>query len=293
MYIPLLPLGIWTILWDLGQKGQSLPPLRFSLTVVGFILTIWGGLTMIGMGNSQVKTTADMIKLLHWNVKWGGIGYNGHLTKNYKGDEWPVIRTKIYQYHPDIIVLSEPPQLDDWLAQLTQQMGPHWSMLKRYRTERNGIAIFAAGHLQLKRFIHVRQGMAMLVVATIHGQALHLLLVDGERSVRELKTPLLTDVIQATLNNSTSRQTIDMIIGDFNAVSRSIGFDSYAIAAGGYQLAGKSTRGLRGTWPFFLPLFDIDHVWLHNRFQIMKVDLFSNINTDHRGQMVYFKKKGK
>ncbi|HHB92272.1 MAG TPA: hypothetical protein ENK59_03560 [Thioploca sp.] len=33
MYIPLLPLGLWTILWDLSQMGRSLS--HFSLTLVG------------------------------------------------------------------------------------------------------------------------------------------------------------------------------------------------------------------------------------------------------------------
>ncbi|EDN66703.1 membrane protein [Beggiatoa sp. PS] len=288
MYIPLLPLGLWTILLDLWQGGHSLPKLRFSLTIIGLIITIWGSYSMIGTGNNSAKITANTISLLHWNVKWGGIGYNGHLTSQYTGDEWPSIREDIFQHYPDIIVLNEPPQIDSWLAQLTQQMGPNWSMFKYYRTERNGLAIFSLGKLQFERLVKIRNGLAMLVKVTVREQALRLLLVDGERSVRKVRTPLLTDIIKAVIDSDRQGQPIDMIVGDFNAVSRSIGFDSYTIAAGGYQLASRNARVWRGTWAFFLPLYDIDHIWIHKRFEIIQLKMLMNLNTDHRGQLVYF-----
>jgi endonuclease/exonuclease/phosphatase (EEP) superfamily protein YafD len=288
MYIPLLPLGLWAILLDLWQTGHSLPKLRFGLTIIGLTLAIWGSYSMIGTFNNSAQITASGISLLHWNVKWGGLGYDNYLINKYQGDEWASIRAEIFQHHPDIIVLSEPPQLDSWLAQLTQQMGPNWSMLKSYRTKRNGLAIFSSGKLQFERLVKIRHGMAMLVMVTVREQSLRLLLIDGKRSVRKIRTPLLTDIIKAVIDSDQQGQPVDMIIGDFNAVSRSVSFDSYSTAAGGYQLASKNARVWRGTWPFFLPLYDIDHIWIHKRFQIIQLKMLMNFNTDHRGQLVYF-----
>ncbi|MDM8560384.1 endonuclease/exonuclease/phosphatase family protein [Candidatus Parabeggiatoa sp. HSG14] len=292
MYIPLLPLGLWTILLDLWQNGRSLPKLRFGLTLIGITLTIWGAIPMIGIGNAQTNIPPNAITLMHWNVKWGGIGYDNYIENRYNGEEWPSIRKDIEQRRPEIVILSEPPQLDSWLTQLTEQLGAKWSM-KRYRTKRNGFAVFSLWPLQFERFMEIRNGVAMSVVVTVRDQALRLLLVDGERSIRKIRTPLLTDIIQIVIEADKQGKPVDLIIGDFNAVSRSIGFDTYAVAAGGYQLAGKAYRGWRATWPSFLPLLDIDHVWIHKRFQIFNVEMWHNFYTDHRGQMIYFKPKPK
>ena len=47
---------------------------------------------------------------------------------------------------------------------------------------------------------------------------------------------------------------IDLVVGDFNAVSRSIGFDALEAAGDGYRLASRSHLGWRGTWPSPLPV---------------------------------------
>jgi len=286
MYIPLLPLGLWAILLDFWQAGRSLARFRFSLTFIGLGIAIWGGLSMMGGNDLKTNTVSNPVSLLHWNVKWGGIGYDNYLKNQYQGDEWASIRQDISQRHPDIIVLSEPPQLDTWLDQLIQEMGAGWSLFKHNHTKRNGLAILSSWPLQFERLIKIRDGAAMSVVVTVRDQRLRLLLVDGKRSVRRLRTPRLTDIIQIAIDNQ--EQPIDIIVGDFNAVSRSLGFDAYTTAAGGYQLASKAAPVWRGTWPTLLPLYDIDHIWVHKRFQILNVEMFSNLNTDHRGQKVSF-----
>ncbi|HEC85770.1 MAG TPA: endonuclease/exonuclease/phosphatase family protein [Thioploca sp.] len=301
MYIPLLPLGIGAIMLDLLLRGRSLSNFRFGLSIIGILLIVWGYFSMTGAEEFQANTAIagdsmapNTTSLLHWNVNWGGVGYDDTLKNQSEGKEWASIREDIYPRHPDIIVLNEPPQLDAWLEQLTQQMGEKWSILKHYRTKRNGIAIASAWPLKLERLVKIRNGAAISVVVTVRKQPLRLLLVDGERSVRKLRTPLLTDIIQAAIDSDKQGQPVDMIVGDFNAVSRSVGFDTYATAAGGYQLAGKATHGWRGTWPSISPMFDfdsmfdIDHVWIHKRFQILHVEMFSHPNTDHRGQQLYF-----
>ncbi|HEC86014.1 MAG TPA: hypothetical protein ENI48_12350 [Thioploca sp.] len=101
MYIPLAPLGLWAILLDLSQAGRSLPKLRFVLTFIGLGLIVWGSLTMIGTGNALTNAAPNTVSLLHWNVKWGGVGYDNYLKGRYDGGEWASIRTEISQrYQP-------------------------------------------------------------------------------------------------------------------------------------------------------------------------------------------------
>lgn len=289
MYIPLLPLGLWVILLDLWQGGYSLPKFRFSLTFFGFVLVFWGTLLMTGASNGTVHAAHHKpVSLLQWNVKWAGLDYYYNLENPNNTGEWAEIREKIHQHNPDIIVLTDPPQVEAWLAQLTQQMGTGSSMLKYYHTEYNGLAIFSSWPLQFERLVRFRYGIGMSVVVTMPEQVLRLLLIDADSDPQKLRTPLLTDIIQTAIDSDKEKQPIDIMVGDFNAVSRSIGFDTYPVAAGGYQLASKFARIWRGTWPSFLPVFDIDHVWIHKRFQVLSVKTWSQQNIDHRGQLVYF-----
>lgn len=286
MYIPLLPLGLWTILWDLFRAGHSLPFFRFGLTVIGLVIMIWGGVSMIGMGGSQISLEPD-VSILHWNVYWG------------RGKEgWKSISHDIEQQRPDIAILSEPP-LENRLILLLQQMG--WQMLRYENTRKNPLAICSSWPLQFERFVRLRNGRGMIVVVTVRGQPLRILAVDGKRNMsrqlvvlsREvlprLRTPFLKGIVKTIEINQKQEQPIDIIAGDFNALSLSTGFDAFAHVGGGYHLASKFSHDWRGTWKSYLPLYDIDHVWVHKRFQGLRTELVTNLKSDHRGQLVQFK----
>ena len=245
MYIPLLPLGLWAVLWDLFRAGRSLPLFRFGLTAIGLGIMIWGGVSMIGMGGSQMSLEPD-VSILHWNVYWGA-GKKG----------WKSIRDDIEQRHPDIAILSEPPA-EDRLILLLQQMG--WQMIMYENTRSNPLAICSSWPLQFERFVRFRNGRGMIVVVTVRGQPLRVLAVDGKRNMsnrlvvlsREvlprLRTPLLTGVVETIEANQAMGQPIDIIAGDFNALSLSRGFDAFAHVGGGYHLASNFSRDWRGTW---------------------------------------------
>lgn len=308
MYIPLLPLGLWAILLDLLYVGHSLPKFRFGLTLIGVSIVIGASLSMIGLEGFQIPATpGTQVSLLHWNVRWGGLGK----------DAWKSIRQDIYQRHPDIIVISEPPP-KGLLDILVNQMGTDWTLI--YKSPRiETIAVCSSWPLQFERFVPIRRGQAMIIVVTVHGQPLRLLAIDGDRNMsnklvvlsqdilphhrtpmlRELvktlaliprsRTPMLGDIVKTLAISNTQGYPIDIVAGDFNALSRSSGFDAFAKVAGGYNLAAKlSHGGWRGTWQSWLPLYDIDHVWLHKRFPGVRTELFTNLATDHRGQVVHF-----
>jgi endonuclease/exonuclease/phosphatase family metal-dependent hydrolase len=58
------------------------------------------------------------------------------------------------------------------------------------------------------------------------------------------------------------------------------------LAAQGYALASRSSSGWRGTFPAWLPVYDIDHVWLRPGLIVQSCTLFNGPVSDHRGQIV-------
>ena len=108
--------------------------------------------------------------------------------------------------------------------------------------------------------IPLPRGMAMSVTAEVRGRSLRLLVVNGESSPLQSRLPFLQAIAEACKEASALGRPYDFVVGDFNTPSRSIGFDE--LAAQGYRLAGRSSSGWRATFPAWLPVYDIDHVWL-------------------------------
>ena len=285
MYIPLVPLGLWAILLDLVQIGRSLPRLRFGLSLMGLAIFTWGTVSMMGMGSAEIQSEKQ-ISVLHWNVYWGG-----------KRGSWHLIRHQIEQRQPDIAIISEPPSKHR-LNQLLNTLG--WTTILYEDTRRNPLAICSLWPLKFERYLKIKDADAMTVIVTVQGHPLRVLAIDGERNMSNKlaiiskpflprwRMPMLTDIVKTIEAYHAIGQPIDIIAGDFNAISHSIGFDRFADAGDGYHLASKFAWGWRGTWKSYLPLFDLDHIWIHKRFQGLRTELFTQKGSDHRGQLVQF-----
>jgi endonuclease/exonuclease/phosphatase (EEP) superfamily protein YafD len=284
MYIPLLPLGLWAILLDILHAGRSLPRFRFSLTLMGLVLSIWGAFSMMGKGGSHAEAGIE-VSVLHWNVYWGGKG----------GDGWQFISDDIQRMQPDIALLSEPP-LKYQFQPFLKKMG--WSTIQYQGKRRNTLAVCSSWPLQWEADVPIENADAMTVLVTVRGKVLRVLAVDGRRNMSERlvigskrvlprwRTPMLNEIAQTLVDYEKRGKTIDLIAGDFNAISLSLGFDAFEPA--GYHLASQFSLDWRGTWKAYLPLYDLDHVWVHKRFQGLRADLFTNLKSDHRGQLVRF-----
>jgi endonuclease/exonuclease/phosphatase (EEP) superfamily protein YafD len=121
-------------------------------------------------------------------------------------------------------------------------------------------------------------GAGYAVTIELPGDSLRVLAVDGMSSPMISRTPLLDAVAKRAAD-------VDIIAGDFNAVSRSVGFD--AIRSAGFALASRTARGWRGTYPAKLPLYDIDHVWVGAPYVPGGCDMLDSPGTNHRGQLVF------
>jgi vancomycin resistance protein VanJ len=280
MYIPLLPLGLWAILLDVSCRGRCVPRMRFALGIAGAIAAACAAALMTGGSPPEPAPpgSAEM-SLLHWNVMWGG----------HDPPKWRETAAKIVGHDPDLVVLSEAPS-DEMVADALSGAGPRWNVVyitnpPKTRYWYNPM-VCSRGPLKIERRVEIRNGAAMSVLAEVKGRTVRLLVVDGKSDPRILRTPMLHDIAAACDDAARRGEPFDVIAGDFNSTGRSIGFDAVANAGElGYRRAA-TYAGWRATWPFPLPLFDIDHVWVRNRPRVLGCELFSSRRTDHRGQFV-------
>ena len=284
MYVPLVPVGLGAILLDALMKGRALRRPRFGLSLAGAPAAAWGAALMLGTTPPDVPPAGSTeITLLHWNVMWGG---------NDPG-KWRETAAHIIPRKPDLVVLSEAPA-DDMIVDAFAAMGGDWNTV--YITNPPGSRywynpfVCSRGPLKLERRIDIRNGAAMSVLAGVKGRTVRLLVVDGRSDPRLPRTPMLHDIASALDDAARRGEPFDLVVGDFNSVGRSVGFDAVAVAGGtGYRRAAEYCRGWRATWPAPLPLYDIDHVWVRNSLagaRVLGCELFTGRRTDHRGQFV-------
>ncbi len=281
MYIPLMPFGLAAVALDLSCRGRSLPSGRFGATLLGCIAIGWSTLAMIGTGASGERGPADQeVTVLHWNVQWGGGPFRGPAT-------WKSQRSEIVGRNPDLVVLSEAPP-HDWLTQLTAELGEGASYVGTFHDPSSPywyrMAVCSRWPLRLEERIALPDGAAMSVTAEVRDRRIRLLVVDGASSPWKSRLPFLRDLNVACRNATAEGRPYDMLLGDFNTPSRSLGFDE--LVAEGYRLAGWSSTGWRATFPSWLPVYDIDHIWIAPRQRIGSCDFFLGPWSDHRGQVV-------
>lgn len=284
MYLPLLPGGVAAIVLDLCRRGRALPKARFGLTLMGALGTAWATLTMIGAGAAGDAGKSDHgVTVLHWNVQWGGGIFRSQRS-------WAAQRTEILRHEADIVILSELPPAD-WVEQLVDTLGPRASIAgiqhdpgSRYWYR---LAVCSRWPTRLEDRWPIPGGVAMSATAEVRGRLIRILAVDGRSNPFQSRLPFLHAIVDACRDAAAEGRPFDVVAGDFNTPSRSIGFD--ALESQGYSLASRSSGGWRGTFPSWLPIYDIDHVWVGTRFRVGSCDVFNGPATDHRGQVVRIK----
>lgn len=282
MYVPLVPLGTGAVLLDLAWRGRCLRTGRFVLGGMGLVAAVIGTTSMLGLKPPDPLPAGGrhaQVTLLHWNVMWGGDPV-----------QWDRMAEQIMRRNPDLVVLSEAPS-DDMIVDAFNRAGRGWRAV--YITNERGSGywynpfVCSRGPLKLERRVPLRNGAGMLVLAEVRGRALRLLVVDGRSNPFLPRTPFLHDIAAACDEAARRGEPVDVIVGDFNAMGKSVGFDAVAASGGsGYRRAAEYSGGWRATWPVPLPLYDIDHAWARNGLSVLGCELFSGGRTDHRGQIV-------
>ena len=269
--------------WASGLRRSTSRRLCDALVVTGLVSIITSSSWMIGLGPCTDNTPLNQtLSLLHWNVQWGRYW-------NHPRTQWQAMVTEIVGHNPDILVLSEAPPYDEMYRALDRLPGRRFVVsAHNNRMDRHTYHMFVSSRwpVRLIERVPVSNGAAAVVQVDHPERPVRLLFVDGQSHISRMRTPMLHDIAGACSRAFNTGQPIDVVVGDFNAVSRSIGFDALETAGSGYRLASRSCVGWRGSWPSLLPLFDIDHAWVRSDWSIMSCQLFTNLASDHRGQIV-------
>jgi len=281
MYLPVLPAGLAAIALDLVRSGRGFPRARFALTLLGAVGSTWVASPMIGnRAASKSWPNEKTVSILHWNTQWDGGPFRSPRT-------WAAQRSEILRRKPDIVILSEPPAAD-WLEQLVDDIGPGATCVGIQHDPRNRfwyrLTVCSRWPIRLEERLALPGGVAMSVLAEVGGRHMRLLAVDGRSNPFQSRLPFLRAIADACRAAAGEGRPFDVVAGDFNTPSRSLGFD--ALAGQGYSLASRSSGGWRGTFPSWLPIYDIDHVWLRPGLRVRFCTLFNGSATDHRGQLV-------
>ncbi len=219
--------------------------------------------------------------LLHWNILWGGWSRTDA--------SWASIEETILRHKPDVVVLSEVPS-EARVESLRTRLGMEWSSLlcgpARLDPVAFKLAVLSRWRVRCEAMVPIRNGIAADIRVERPHRPLRLLAVDGESKITRSRTPMLNDIAEVCRDATATSAPFDLLVGDFNALSRSLGFDALRSTAGGYALASWASTGWRATFPMPMPVYDIDHVWVHAETHVLSCSLFANLMCDHRGQVV-------
>ena len=92
------------------------------------------------------------------------------------------------------------------------------------------------------------------------------------------------DALQKIINYAEANN-IDIIAGDFNTPYESVHFKMYAT---NYQSLRKFQNGFSSTWPFGLPLLELDQIWIKKSHTPIALKKFYNVDTDHAMLLGFF-----
>lgn len=283
-YFPLAPVAAGALVWDLLRRGRVFGRVRFGLAVAGLVFAIIGGRWMWatepldGVGPAHSASTGPM-RLIHWNVKWGG----GLMSP---GEHWEPIADILDKQVPDIIVLSEAPKQ---IARdgSTWNFAEDWSTLRWYGSKRGGYywGLVVSSRWPTRELWrrYIKGGVALRIDVQTPDGPLRLLVVDGISDPRRDRLPYLNAIADIVELAAHTNEPIDMIVGDFNALSRSIGFDRYAQPPLNLRLAARHGGGWRATGPAIFPVIDVDHAWLAPSVRLTGVERFTRWPSDHVG----------
>lgn len=272
-YLPLPLLSAGLLLRLFIRRSFGLP---FVLTAA---IGAFGALEMWGYATPPAAEGPELI-VVQQNVWWGGGSARSP-------ERWARIEEELLAKTPDVLVLAELPEAS-WLepsqrrwqarrpaVHLTWAQGepedPNW--------HRVGIASPFV-HTSTRAFT-IEDGFVLDVTVLTPRRPVRVWAIDGLSDPARDRRRMLGDLARRLKG---AEPPVDILAGDFNAPSKSVGFDALREA---YFLASEHSGQWRATWPSGCPLVDVDHVWLRRRaFGLASSRLFGLENLDHRGQSV-------
>jgi len=251
--------------------------------VVGFACLGWTYGTM-WYHNTLPQPGPDCVKLMYWNVAWGGGG-------------WESLAGEIRAQSPDIVALVEgrepvrpqdttPEQSKTVLAAATHRAEQRWKeLLPEYEIATHTSGLIVLSRHGITRFEYDYLGGNYFTAFGNRGHAviplergtLHVILADvANRRSTSREIPLNELVKQlAALDDEAA-----VLVGDFNTPLDSIHFEPLRRRfSNAFQFAGN---GYAATWPAVFPVLTIDQAWFNSGVRVDRCEILPTTLSDHR-----------
>lgn len=229
---------------------------RISLIITSILLSIlWYKNYYF---TTQIEKQPNTSKILYWNL-----AKKSQLSVSQISD-------KVNLYQPEIIAFVEAPHTT--LKNLDQLK----SVLPQYNfiTLKGAMLVGSKGEINLlKSEIKYENNKINLLQITKDSMHIRFILTDLTASLYQNKKIPLTYVSEFAKIHE-----VDFIIGDFNTPYESVHFNTYKLDFSSFH---SYNDGFSATWPLGFPLYEIDHIWISNAHQPLRLHKFYNDASDH------------
>jgi endonuclease/exonuclease/phosphatase (EEP) superfamily protein YafD len=247
--LPLIVLGLLFLLLFIKASARK------YYAILAVVLTI------IWVHNSYIYTpkveTSEALEVVLWNA---------YRTENFQ-DAFEVSKTI-----PDVLVLIECDEYD------YEKIKSKYNEYHFYFND-EAIGIFSKTPFKIHSDITSKRNTTVVHFST---KNIHFYAVDVSANVKYFRKPMLENVFSEIKTNDKT-----IVLGDFNTPYETLFFKNFKK---NYQHAfTEKGNGFRETWFWNIPLLSLDHIWVSQDLEILKVDKISTTKSDHSMLRMYLK----
>jgi vancomycin resistance protein VanJ len=267
-----------------GWSGTALLYYALQLPVIG-VLLLFAAAGCLRSGRRRCAGAA-LALCISTLVSWVALGSVRHSCDGRKGDfraltwnlaygraGWDPIAGAIRRERADIIGLVEAQVRGPNPVRFWRPRFPEYDV----RAVGRGLVLIVRGEvLSLRREEFGLRSRLAVAEVKIGGHPLRVVLVDLEANWLSPRGPLIERVRKSAM---TPDGQPTLILGDFNTPGDSVWFQSLRRDhVDAFEQAGE---GMRGTWPFFLPLMALDHLWISKGLEAVCAGKRASWLSDH------------
>ncbi|MFD0860975.1 endonuclease/exonuclease/phosphatase family protein [Sungkyunkwania multivorans] len=183
----------------------------------------------------------------------------------------PLIVEKVKAHRPTTICLVETENITYenviHLSKLLPKYNFSWLWGDMLIAHQDGI--------QQNEYVYLDDGSKFHDIALeMEGQQMNMALVDLIASPIDSKKEALSSLYDAFKSKEST-----MLVGDFNVPFNSVHFNDYKHVFNNAQR--DIGKGFTTTWPYGIPLWQIDHIWVSNDISLKRFEAIYEVGFDH------------
>lgn len=235
-----------------------------------WVFTVTFGITVIWLNNSYFfpKTIAipeNASTIIFWNAADRPTIHLDILSENIKA------------LQPEIIALVEAVNASEKDVEQLTKTFPNYE----FKVLEDGMFVGVKGHIKSKGHTNQPQDHAInFIEAQLRNKTILIAITDTFQDPKMDKRKTLGAVLQLA-----TQQDADLIVGDFNTPYESVHFKDYKIDYTSFHDYGQ---GFSATWPFGIPLLELDQIYVRNRFAPILLQKKYYDVSDHAMLIGYF-----